>query len=55
MLQVAEQKTTREESEKKALEDEFQQLQACPSPSNEAAPTIQGELITLETTMRAVY
>ena len=52
MLQASEQKITKAELEKKALEEEVQELQAHNTSSNEAALTIQGEGITLEVTIR---
>ena len=51
----SEQKTAKSEQEKKALEEEIQQLQVKNAPTNEEPLTIQGELVTLEATMKQVY
>ena len=54
-LQASEQKITKLEQEKKALQEEVQQIQVRNAPTNEIPLTIQGELVTLEATMKQVY
>ena len=54
-LQASEQKTTKSEQENRVPEEEVQQIQVKNSPTNEMKLTIQGELVTLEATMKQVY
>ena len=54
-LQAAQQKSTQEELEKKKLEERTKQLEAHATTAHEAKTTIQGELITLEFSLRQVY